>query len=74
MKRPLLFVGLIALVAGLAAFFYTRRVAQPAQVAVPTPAPYSLPTVNSWNGIVPGASKTQDLVTKLVLRRRELAA
>lgn len=65
MKYPLIFIVVLALFAGLAAFFYTRSAKQPQRPPGPTPTPYALPTVNSWNGIVPGSSTTQDLATKL---------
>lgn len=65
MKKPLLFIGALALVVGLAAFFYTGSAGRLPPTAIPTPTPYSLPTVNTWNGIEPGVSSLQSLVSAM---------
>ncbi len=65
MKKGLLIIALFAIIVGIVAFIYTRGSKAPQLTASPTPTPYNLPTVNSWKGIVPGSSTTQDLVTKL---------
>ena len=65
MKKSLVFIVILALIAGLTAFFYTRSGGQPQTNLSTTPTPYNLSTLNMWNGISPGKSSTQDLVTNL---------
>lgn len=61
MKKPLLFIGILALIVGVVAFFYT----QSGKFFPPTtgPAPREEPAINMWKGISPGVSTTENLAT-----------
>ena len=67
MKSKLLIILAIGAFVIAALFIMKKLTPKEVVVVKPSPTPYSLPTVNNWNGVVPGVSTMQDATTKMGL-------
>jgi hypothetical protein len=59
-----IFIAVLFVALSVVFFLITKKTTAPT-TTVPTPTPYSLPTINNWQGLIPGKTTHEEVVEKM---------